>query len=281
MPDPGKLLNTLHQAVRLFRTTPGRQGRFLELQDVDEVLVAGDLHGNLPNFRQLLARADLARQPRRHLVLQELIHGPFQYSDGGDKSHQLLDLLAALKCQFPHQVHMLLGNHEQAQLQGRAISKNDQVYNDLFRRGIDSAYGIHGDAVYRAYMEMFEVLPLAIRTPNRIFLSHSLPKVSRLRNFTLKMLFRELHPPQDWEPGGPLYELLWGRDVTADNATRFLELVDADFLITGHIACPSGYEAPNPKQLILDCMSSPAAYCLFAATRPLTQVEIVGGIKTL
>ena len=31
------------------------------------------------------------------LVLQEVIHGKFRYPDGGDKSHQLLDLVAALR----------------------------------------------------------------------------------------------------------------------------------------------------------------------------------------
>ena len=77
----------------------GRQGRFIELQDVDEVLVAGDLHGNLDNFKKLFELADLGQRPRRHFVLQELIHGPFRYpNSGGDQSHRLLDLVAeALK----------------------------------------------------------------------------------------------------------------------------------------------------------------------------------------
>ena len=65
-------------------------------------MVVGDLHGNLPAFKKVLLAAALDRHPGRHLVLQELIHGPLSYpGDGGDRSHQLLDVVAALKCQYP------------------------------------------------------------------------------------------------------------------------------------------------------------------------------------
>src|SRR5438105_4121280 len=150
MPDPDRLLNTLRRAAHTCRAGPGRRGRLVALADADDVLVAGDLHGNLENFRRLLARADLGSQPRRHLVLQELVHGRFLYPAGGDKSHQLLDLLAALKVQYPHQVHMLLGNHELSQWTNRLIGKDDQDLNVLFREGVRAAYGAHAEEVYAA-----------------------------------------------------------------------------------------------------------------------------------
>src|SRR5436309_765622 len=99
MPHPERLLNTLRQAAAAFRTTPGRSGRLVRLDAGAEVLVAGDLHGSVENFRALLQLADLAREPQRHLIVQELVHGLLSYPEGGDKSHQLLDVVAALKCQ--------------------------------------------------------------------------------------------------------------------------------------------------------------------------------------
>jgi len=102
----------------------------------------------LENFRTLLKLADLAAHPRRHFVLQEVVHGPFRYPAGGDKSHQLLDLVAALAVQFPRQVHFLLGNHELSQWTNRRIEKADEDLNDLFRQGIETAYGKRADAVY-------------------------------------------------------------------------------------------------------------------------------------
>src|SRR5438874_11706856 len=125
MPDPTRLLNTLSQATQLFKETPGSNGRVVALNDAADVLVAGDLHGNVDNFRRILQKAELAKNPNRHLVLQEVIHGPFRYPAGGDKSHQLLDLIAALKCQFPANVHFLVGNHELSQGTRRRIAKND------------------------------------------------------------------------------------------------------------------------------------------------------------
>src|SRR5262249_38316892 len=141
MPDPDRLLTTLRRAAQACRTTPGRQGRTIRLEEATEVLATGDLHGNLENFRRLLARADLAKHPSRHLVLQEVIHRLMNYTGGLDNSHQLLDVVAALKCQYPRQVHFLPGNHELAQFTDRRIDKNDQELNGEFRKGVEHTYG--------------------------------------------------------------------------------------------------------------------------------------------
>src|SRR5262249_43535107 len=82
MPDPPRLLTVLPAATQAFRDTPGRRGRLVCLDEATEVLATGDLHGNVGNFRQILSKADLRGHPRRHLVLQEVVHGPFRYPDG-------------------------------------------------------------------------------------------------------------------------------------------------------------------------------------------------------
>jgi hypothetical protein len=281
MPDPNRLLKTIHQAVQSFRTTRGRRGRVVYLEDAAEVLMTGDLHGHIENFRLLLERADLARHPDRHLVLQELIHGPHRYPAGGDKSHQLLDLLAALKLMYPRQVHFLLGNHELAEWTGQRIAKGDEQLNDLFRRGIDSAYGPRAEEVYLAYLGLFSVAPLAVRTRNRVFLSHSLPAARRLPTFDPAVLERDHHEPSELRSGGSVHALLWGRDTTAETVKAFLQKVDADLLITGHVPCERGFEVPNGQQLILDCLGTPACFCLFPSDRPITHAELVAGVDTL
>jgi len=281
MPDPDRILKTLQQATQAFRATPGRRGRLVELQDVTEVLAAGDLHGSVENFRLLLKQANLAQNPTRHLVLQEVIHGPFCYPNGGDKSHQLLDLVAALKCQFPRQVHMLLGNHELSQILGRRIAKGDQDLNKLFLLGVEAAYGSRAAEVNTGYQQLLAAVPLALRTPNRIFFSHSLPSEARREEFHLEVLLRDTQTEADLFPGGTVYCLVWGRDLRLENATAFLKIVDADLLITGHIPCDAGFEAPNERQLILDSLGTPAGYCCFPTTRPLTHAELVGMVKIL
>lgn len=281
MPDPARLLRTLQQAARLFRETPGRHGRLIRLEDAAEVLVAGDMHGNIDNFRSILKLADLGNQPDRHLVFQELVHGPFHYPQGGDKSHQLLDLLAALKCQYPKQVHMLLGNHELSEWTQRPITKADQDLNALFRDGVQTAYGEHAVEIYAAYCELFAIMPLAVRTPNRVFISHSLPKRPMLTAFDPATLEHDAHDEREYAPGGTLFSLVWGRDTTPETAQAFLAKVDADLLISGHIVCENGFATPNDRQIILDSLGHPACYCLFATDHPLTHAELVACVKTI
>jgi hypothetical protein len=280
MPDPARLLTTLRRAVEAFRATPGRRGRLVSI-DAADVMATGDLHGNLDNLKRILQKADLAAHPRRHLVLQELIHGPHRYPGGGDKSHQALDVLAALKVQFPERVHFLPGNHELAQWLGLWIGKTEDDLNGLFRQGIETAYGAHAEAVYAAYRDLIAAAPLAVRTPNRVFLSHSLPSAARLASFDPAALERDPSDEADLRPGGSVYALVWGRDTSAANAAAFLQKVNADLLITGHIPCEQGIEVPNDRQIILDALGPRAGYCLFPADRPLTQQQLISCAGTL
>lgn len=282
MPDPERLLRTLYKSVDAVKQTPGRRGRFVQLQDAGEILVAGDMHGHLGNFQAVYQMADLANNPKRHLVLQELVHGKFYYPRGGDKSHQLLDLFAALKCQFPGQVHMLLGNHELSQWTNRLVMKNDKDLNSLFQEGVIEAYGSEkGPEIYSVYLRLFGILPLALRTSNRIFLSHSLPREKFLNKFELRFLETDSFPPEDLSIGGTAYELLWGRDTRATTCSAFLQKVECDWLVSGHIACETGFAFPNPQQLILDTCDSPAAYTLLRADRPITGEEFRASVRMI
>ena len=281
MPDPERLLSTLRQAAQAVRATPGRRGHLVVLDGATEMLATGDLHGNLDNFRRILDLAQLARNPQRHLVLQELLHGPHRYPAGGDKSHQLVDLFAALKCQLPAQVHYLLGNHELSQWTGRAIAKGETDFNAGFREGVSTAYGPRAAEIYKAYFDLFALLPLALRTPNRIWLSHSLPNASRMELVSQAAFEREPWDEADLLPRGLVHSVVWGHDTSLTNVEAYLQKVDADLLITGHIPCDQGFTAPHERQLILDCLGEPACCCLFPVDRALAHAELVECVRVL
>src|SRR5207244_3997422 len=135
------------------------------------------------------------------------------------------------------------------------------------REGVATAYGPQAAAIYAAYQELFTAIPLAVRTNNRVFLSHSLPSGSRLPSFSSAVLEKETHDEDVVGPGGPVHALLWGRDVRAATVAAFLEKVDADWLITGHIPCTEGFAVPNERQIILDAQGMPGCYCLFPVNR--------------
>lgn len=276
MPDPVKLISTIKLATHHLREQKGRTGKFIELQDVNDVLVAGDLHGHLSNFKAILQHAKLNENPRRHVVLQELVHGPFRYPDnGGELSHRLVDVICAYICQYPGRVHYLLGNHELAQWTKREIAKNHESLNNLFVLGVATSYPDHVEELLTAYDELFAVLPVAIRLPNRIFLSHSLPGAVRLKSWRLDDLKKQVFSDEDYKLGGSIHAVVWGRDTDESTVREYLKLVDADLLISGHIPSEFGYDTPNPLQIILDGKDEGAQILLFDANARYTQSELL------
>jgi hypothetical protein len=282
MTDVAKRLATINKAAELFRTTPGRRGSVVHLESGDDLMVVGDLHGNLDGFREVLRIAELDLKPGRHLVLQELIHGPHTYpNDGGDRSHQLLEVVAALKCKYPDRVHLILGNHELSELTGRPIAKNGHALNAEFRRGLETAYGTAAGEVYKGYHELFRSLPLAVRTPNRVFLCHTLPEPAMMDRMDASVLETGIWTTESMARGGAVYALTWGRDTQPETADRFAQMVDCDYFITGHIPCREGFHRPNPRQLIIDGTPPCPACCLFPLDRPVAIEDLEHGVRQL
>jgi hypothetical protein len=271
MPDPRKLLATLRRATELFRATPGRTGSVVSLDAAQDVIVVGDLHGHVETFARVFKIAALDRFPSRHLVVQELVHDPRADPDvTPDRSHRLVDLVAALKCQYPDRVHYLLGNHELSELTTRSISKNGVFLNVLFKQGVQSAYGDHTEPIYRAYLNLFRSLPLALRTPNRVFICHTVPDDRDFDKLDLKVLETGDWPPESLERGGTVYALTWGRDLSDATVDRFGQLVDADLFLIGHHPCEGGFQRGNDRVVILDGTDPYPAYCHFSPREPLT-----------
>jgi hypothetical protein len=284
MPDPDKVIATIGRAVTLLRSTAGRTGGVITLDpaEAEEVMIVGDIHGGLATFRKVLEIADLPRHPRRHLVLQELIHGKSSYpGDGGDRSHQLVDLFAALKCQHPEQVHQIIGNHELSELTGRIIGKDGEALNIKFRRGIETAYGARYMDVFQAYLKLFAALPVAVRSPNRVFLCHTLPDARYLDSLDMSVLHADDWPRESTERGGTIYALTWGRDTSPETADRFAEMVDAEWFITGHQPCQEGVRLANHRVVILDGTPPNPGYCIFPTTEPVTIDSLLGRARII
>jgi hypothetical protein len=283
MPDVERLLRTLEKAAVYFRETPVRKGLRLDLPPyVEELVIVGDLHGNVENFQRALRLANLGAHPRRHLVVQELLHGPFRYDAGGCRSHQLLDLIGALKCTYPERVHYVAGNHEMTELLGQPIVKDGERMDVAFARGLAHAYGPNASRVRDAYRALLASLPLVLVAPNGLVISHSLPsrevwdpeRAARVLGASSLM---ELNV----ERGSPAYELLWGRDESEEATRHFLESLGGSLAITGHLPCREGYRLPNPYRLVLDASSHPACACLVSLKKPVTTDALQRGLVYL
>ena len=278
-----KMIETFALAHQANASTEARLGNVVELKPslADEVMITADLHGHRPNFNAIRQIADLANHPKRHLVIQEVCHGGPKYTtNGGCMSHMMLEDVAKLKVEFPHQVHFLMSNHEWAELTDYPILKNQQILNLLFRSGMQEMYGPATDTVRNAYLPFLRTLPLAVRVEHGIWISHTLPENVDREGFNTKLLDTEIND-SDLEENGPLFRFIWGRDFRQANAEAFASAVDAEILIHGHEPTEAGFEVPNAVQIILDSHGDKGTYMMVPIGKRFSQQDLVGRIKRL
>jgi hypothetical protein len=230
----------ISEAAQLNREDPIRQGSLLRFGNAGQLVMTGDLHGNLRNFEKLERFCALDRSPGRYVILHELIHQETPAPDQPDFSIDLLVRAAAWKCQYPDNVFFLQSNHELAQLRGQEITKGGRSVIWDFDRGVRERYGRYGDAVLFAVSEYIASLPLAARTANGVFLSHSLPDPLAITSFDLS-LFERIPTDSDLAPGGPAYSLVWGRFHSAEVVDYLAQRLDVKLFVVGHTPQENGY----------------------------------------
>ena len=195
-------------------------------------------------------------------------------------SHSLLEEITKLKLRFPQQVHFLLGNHEVSELTDFPIRKGDKMLNLQFRLGMRHRYGPAFEKVREAYLRFILSCPIAVRMPEGIFISHSIPAKTDSRGFDVTLFDREVEIG-DFIEGGPGFDLVWGRDYRPQNADAFAKLVGAEVLINGHEPCSEGYAIPNGRQIIIDCCGDEACCLLLPTRERLDQAGVAARMKRL
>jgi len=246
----GTVIDRLDRAAILMRRDPLRRGNIVDLPEKNDVVILGDLHGDRENFGRVVEWASLSLHKKRYLVLQELIHGGPRDAGGGEVSFRLLEEAADLKCRFHSQVQVILSNHDLCEVLGSVINKAGKNVSAPFWRGIENAYGQAWPEVHGAYRRFLSALPLAVRTPSGIFISHSTPQRSALARFDYSIFDRAL-AMDDYLPGGSVYELVWGRNHDQAAADEFARHVGADILVTGHQTSLPGVKTPTSRHIIL------------------------------
>jgi len=264
-------IDLMDRAAEANRSDPFRQALLIELPTEGEILVAGDLHGNRKNLDRILQLANLPRYRDRHLILHELVHD-FHENNGSCRSHRLVDMGARLKLAFPRQVHFILGNHEFAELLNLPIGKQGRELNASFAKGGVELYGDAWPEVKRAYDRFWMSHPVAVRTANGLFVSHSTPRLEKLEGLSLEYL-RTTSAEVAFQRKSPIFDMLWGRDYRVETANAVAGMMDATVLIVGHTPCEEGMATPNDHHVILDCKDRKGCYALLPLDRPVTHDE--------
>ncbi|MBC8108576.1 MAG: metallophosphoesterase [Anaerolineae bacterium] len=248
--DADQTVELLGSAADENKLSALRNQQVVQLPEQGEVWMTGDIHDHRANLAKLIAAADLANNPQRHLVLHELIHGDHYDPKGAEDSWVSLARAAELKCDFPNQIHFMLANHDLAQIHGEGIMKAGTSVCEAFNSGIKRDFKDQATVVTVAVTEFLLSFPLAIRA-GELFFCHSLPTDEQIQNFDFTVFDRELSGPDYRRRTGPVYQLIWGRNVTPAGVKVFAEKVGARTIVTGHQPQESGFHVNGDQHLII------------------------------
>ena len=247
---PLQSIQLCREGAELNRSCRFRKGNIINLPDMGNVIVAGDLHGHRRNFERIQKLADLEHNPWTHVILQEIIHGGPEDNYGGCLSWRLLFEAIQYKIKFPDQVHILLGNHDTAAIGNSSVLKAGKEMNRAMQSAMRRHFEDHYEAVYAAMVEYMLTQPLAIRCQNRIWLSHSLPADQYVDQFDLS-IFNRPYTLDDIERPNPVYLLTWGRRHSSETLQRMAEMLDVDIFILGHQPQEAGWSLVGDNTIII------------------------------
>ena len=247
--DPDVVIELFERAALVNLESPLRNGSTVRLPAEGHLTMTGDLHDNGLNFARLIKMAALHTEPTRHLILHEIIHGRHRVN-GRDMSIRTLARVAALKLQYPDQVHLLQSNHELAQLGGQGISKGGVSVVREFDEAMDYLYGDDAEDVRDAMGQFIRSFILSVKCKNGVFCSHSLPSPHQLDAFDPTVIYR-LPTDADLRSGGSGYVMVWGRNHTQELADHLASSWSASLFVMGHQPVEMGFETEGESMLIL------------------------------
>ena len=247
---PQTVIDLLKQGTEANSADKFRRGNLICLPAGGDVIVTGDLHGHRRNFERIVTFADLANHLDRHVILQEIIHGGPEDSEGGCLSYRLLFDVVRYKVSFPDRVHMIMGNHDTAFINNSEVMKEGREMNRAMHAALEREFRQGAGEVELAVRQFLFSQPLAVRCDNRIWMSHSLPGDRFVEKFDPGILHRPLKVNDVVRPGSA-YLLTWGRKHSQDLLDKMAELLDSDIFVLGHQPQEQGWSQAGRNLIIL------------------------------
>jgi len=266
--DAGAVVALFEAGSRANFEAPCRRGSIDVISAPGRLIATGDLHDNPMHLVKLVEAAEMGPDSTPgavgpHLTLHEIIHPP-TLVNGMDFSFRALARVAALKAAHPARVHVLLGNHELAQVLGTIIMKDGVKSVDVFNDGLDYAYGDRAREVADSIRNFVFSMPVGLLMEcsggQRILCTHSLPSAAAMARFDATILNRPLEE-RDYEPlKGSAYTMVWGRNHDAELLEDLVERWGVNMFIMGHEKADRGVRLVSPNLVILNSDHTSGVY---------------------
>jgi len=247
---PQTIIDLLNKGAEASNADRFRRGNLICLPADGNLIITGDIHGHRRNFERIVAFADLTGNPDRHIVLQEIIRGGPEDAEGGCLSYNLLFDAIRYKLSFRDRVHIIMGNHDTSFINNSKVMKNGKEMNRSIRLALEREFHEAGTEIRMAIKQFLFSQPLAVRSENRIWLSHSLPSDRFVNKFDSQVLDRPLKNEDIVKPGSA-YLLTWGRNISQQTLDKMAKLFDVDIFVLGHQPQQQGWSRAGKNLIII------------------------------
>lgn len=255
--DNAEYLTLIEESMGLLASEKGKtgklniEGRLVRENPGGEMIVVGDLHGDLESLVHILKASDFMDKATHDQDVLLVFLG--DYGDRGPYSAEIYYVALKMKLLFPHNVVLMRGNHEGPD--DLMASPHDLPQN------LNTRFGDKGPAIYSEIRGLFQYLCTGMLVEGRCILLHG--GVPSQASSLDDVRFAHVKHPQ--EPH--LEEILWsdpsedikgaypsprgaGKLFGADVTQRFLHMVDARLLVRGHEPSLNGVKTNHGGQIL-------------------------------
>jgi Calcineurin-like phosphoesterase len=219
-------------------------GKLVELPKKGKAIVVTDIHGNLDDYtRYMDIWEEYGKDDTYFIITGDFIHAM------GKKDDKSIEILDSVKHCWENNENFypIIGNHEWSTISNISVYKGSINQSLNFKELLRSRFGDMWNKKLVEYQEFFKKLPIAIRTANKVFISHAGPP----RN--VKSLDEIINiADKGYLENENLYQILWNReeDYTINDLRSFLRTVECNAMIVGHTPV-DGVKLVNNRQLIV------------------------------
>jgi len=263
-----------------------RRGSIDHVTQPTRLIATGDLHDNPLHLARLVRAAGLESadtSEHKHLTLHELIHSD-RLVNGMDFSYRVLARVAALKAAFSEHVHILLANHELAQLTGSEVAKDGIRFVAAFDEAIDYAFNDDAPRVREAVRDFIRSMPIALRMAHSggdLLCSHSLPGPERMDRFDTTILNRELGDDDYIARTGSAHFMVWGRNQPAEQIESLAAQWGVSLFVLGHEKAETGAMALSDRAVVLNSDHNRGVYAMIDTRMPITAESVLQSVVPL